>query len=297
MKKHPVLFSFLILSVLGFFFFIFIVVFAFSANSGFFSNGPVAVVKIEGPIFESIKILRELEDIRLDDDIRVVVLRLDSPGGAVAPSQEIMEQVLKLKKNKKVIVSMGTVAASGAYYIASAADKIVASSGTVTGSIGVIMESFGLKELAQKFHVEHRVLKSGKFKDVGSPFSDLTEEDKLYLQNLIDNMYDQFLNAVSVNRNIPLEKVKELAQGRIYTGLQAKDAGLVDQLGNLFDAIALAKESSGLPADASVMWPREPSGLEKFFGGEDAEGLLKILSRDFFDYMPLWLLKKGSVMI
>jgi protease-4 len=291
MKKHPVLFSFLILSVLGFFFFIFVVCFALFSNSNLFLNGPVAVVKIEGPIFESIKILRELEDIRLDDEVKTVVLRLDSPGGAVAPSQEIMEQVLKLKKNKKVIVSMGTVAASGAYYIASAADKIVASSGTVTGSIGVIMESFGLKELAQKFHVEHRVLKSGKFKDVGNPFSDLTEEGVLYLQNLIDNMYAQFLNAVSVNRNIPLEKVKELAEGKIYTGLQAKEAGLVDQLGNLFDAILLAKELSGLPVDADVSWPREPSGFEKFFGGEDAESLLKIFSNGFLDSMPLWILK------
>jgi protease IV len=291
MKKKSVFMLIAIFCVVAFIGFILFLV-ALGAMGSNMSTQPIAVVKIEGPIFESLPILKELEELKNDYRVKAVVLRLNSPGGAVAPSQEIMAHVLKLKKHKKVIVSMGTVAASGAYYIASAADKIVASSGTITGSIGVILETFGLQKLAQKLEVEPRVVKSGKFKDVGNPFKTLSDSDRQYLQNITDDMYNQFVSSVAENRGLPIEKVKVLAQGIIYTGLQAKNVGLVDELGNIYDAIDLAKKEAGLPANTKVKWPKEPTGLEKFFGHEARSVLSSLLQVDFgMKFIPMWLLR------
>lgn len=282
------MFFFLLTVLVCFFIFIVVMAFIFRGEARF-SKEPVAVYKIEGPIFNSLDTLRDLEDLHSDDHIKVIVLRLDSPGGAVGPSQEIYEQILKIKKDKKVIVSMGTLAASGAYYIACASDKIVASSGTITGSIGVIMESIGLQDLAKTVQVETRVIKSGAYKDVGSPFRAMTESERVYLQNLTDNMYEQFVKAVSDNRKIPIEKMHELAQGRIYSGQQALEVGLVDQLGNIYDAIDLAKTLAGLPQSVEVRWPKEPTAFEKFFDGEKAQSLFQgFLQKMALQAMPLW---------
>jgi protease-4 len=243
-----------------------------------------------GAIFDSEETLRELQEDADDDDIKAVVLRIDSPGGAVGPSQEIFRQVLKLKQaGKKVVVSMGTVAASGGYYIASAADKIVASPGTITGSIGVIMENFGVADLAKFLLVEPRVIKSGKLKDVGNPFRPMTEDEKAFLQNLADDMYAQFTGDVAEQRKIPLEKLREIAEGKVYSGSQAKALGLVDELGNLYDAIDLAKKMAGLPKKAGVLWPRKPGALESFFGNE-AEGrsVLNRIVTQWGASLPLW---------
>lgn len=293
MKKHPILFIFVILAAL-FFFVISIGLVAVTLSDGpsSFSKKPIVVIEINGPIFESLDVLKELKELEEDKDVKAVVLRLNSPGGAVAPSQEIFEQVKQLKTSKKVIVSMGTVAASGAYYIACAADKIVASSGTITGSIGVIMEMFGLQHLANKAELEHRVIKSGQFKDVGNPFSELTEKDRQYLQNLTDDMYHQFVTAVAENRKIDLGRMKQLAEGKVYTGLQAKEVGLVDQLGNIYAAIDLARKEAGLSDKAKVRWPKEPTPFEKFLSGESAQlGLLGLWERLAKTALPLWMLQ------
>lgn len=232
-----------------------------------FSPAPVVVVKLEGPIFNVDDILKELHDYGTNKDVKAVVLRINSPGGAVAPSQDVYLEVLKLKDaGKKVIVSMGTVAASGGYYIAAAADKIVANTGTITGSIGVIMESFGLQNVLQTLQVQPRTIKSGKFKDTGNPFREMNDEERAYLQTLSDNMYQIFVSDVAKARKMDVAKVEELAQGRIYTGSQAKELGLVDSLGNVYDAIELAKTEAGLPKDAQVKWPKEPSPFEALFG-------------------------------
>lgn len=261
-----------------------------------FSSAPVAIVKIEGPIFDSEDTLKILKEDEEDDGIRVIVLRIDSPGGAVAPSQEIYSQLLKFKKSgKKVIVSMGTIAASGGYYIAAAADKIVASPGTITGSIGVIMESFGVEDLAQTLKVEPRVIKSGKLKDTGSPFRPMTEEEKQYLQKLMDGMYGQFIADVAAERGLPVDKVKELAEGKIYSGKEAKDLGLVDELGNFYDAIDLAKKMADLPEDAKVKWPHKPSSFEKFFSSGSAdESLQNFILKLGAKFMPMWILKSAN---
>lgn len=257
-------------SVLGAFFLLFLIgVLAVMGGGGAvdFNPAPVVVVKMEGPIFDVDDILKELHDYRESKDVKAVVLHINSPGGAVAPSQAVYLEVLKLKESgKKVVVSMGTVAASGGYYIAAAADKIVANSGTITGSIGVVMESFGLQNVLQTLQVQPRTIKSGKFKDVGSPFREMNDEEHLYLQTLSDNLYHLFVNDVAVARKMDVAKVEELAQGRIYTGSQAKDVGLIDSLGNIYDAIELAKTEAGLPADAQVKWPKEPSPFEVFLG-------------------------------
>lgn len=263
MKHHPIIFSVIFVSLtiafLGFVF-LAVVFLASDSKSAVFSFGDIAVVKIEGPIFESMDTLRELERYGSNKSIKAIVIRIDSPGGAVAPSQEIFEEVKKLKKDKKVVVSMGTVAASGAYYIASAADKIFASPGTITGSIGVIMESFGLQELARWALVESRIIKSGEYKDAGSPFREMTDKEKAYLQDILNNMYHQFKSAVSKQRGISMEKMDEIAEGKLYTGEMAVKAGLIDGLGTLYDALDEAKKLAGLPKDARIIWPRD----EKF---------------------------------
>lgn len=259
-KRHPILFSFLVLFVILVFLFG-VVIFVVSVSSGntasFLSGGSVAVVKIEGPIMDSTNIMEDLVDLKKNDAVKAVVVRIDSPGGGVGASQEIYQELLKLKEKKKVVVSMGAVAASGGYYIASAADKIIALPGTVTGSIGVIMESFGLQDLLKFAKVENRVLKTGEFKDAGNPFREMTDKEKAYLQNLIDDMYMQFKGAISLGRNITLAEVEDLAQGKVYTGEQALKVKLVDQLGTLYDAIDEAKKMANLPEDARVQWPRE----------------------------------------
>lgn len=254
-------------------------------------SGPVAIVEITKPIFESDEVVKELADLESDQDVKVVVLRLDSPGGAVGPSQEIYDQVKKLDAKKPVIVSMGTVAASGAYYIASASRYIVANPGTITGSIGVIMETFGLKQILDKWGIESRVIKSGDFKDVGNPFKELTEQDRSYLKAITDDMYEQFVSAVAEGRKLDLEKAKELAQGKIYTGRQAKNLGLVDELGNYLQAVDRAKEIAGLGKDAKVRWPKDPSALEEFLGAESQANLyLTIKSKLFGQRVPVWLM-------
>lgn len=283
----------LALVVMGFFAFVFLMAIFGTEGAQPFFNAQIAVVKLEGPLFESLDTLKELEEYREEPQIKAIVLRVDSPGGAVAPSQEIFSQILKLKeKSKKIVVSMGTVAASGGYYVASAADKIVASPGTITGSIGVIMQSFGVQELAKKFMVEPRTVKSGLYKDTGSPFRDMTPGDRAYLQALSDDVYEQFLRDVSEQRHLPLEKVRDLAEGKIYSGKQAKELGLVDELGNIYDAIALAKQLADLPEDAKVKWPHEPSSFEKWFASGSSSASL--MWGNLFDRLgdlslPLWM--------
>lgn len=206
---------------------------------------------------DSSGVMKDLQNLAKSKSVKAVVIRIDSPGGGVAASQEIFEEVKKLKATKPVVVSMGSMAASGGYYIACAADKIYASAGTVTGSIGVIMESFGLQNLLQLVQLESRVLKSGTFKDVGSPMREMTPDEKAYLQQILDNMYQQFTKAVAEQRGFSEEQIQMIAEGKVYTGQQAVEVGLVDSLGTLYDAIAGAKKLAGLPDDAHVLWPRD----------------------------------------
>ncbi len=216
-------------------------------------GGKVALVRIEGMILDSRYVIEELKDYSENSSIKAVVLRIDSPGGGVVPSQEIYEEIKKLKEKKKVVVSMGSVAASGGYYIACPADLIVANSGTLTGSIGVIMEIPSFEGLMEKIGVKTQTIKSGKHKDIGSIFKSMSDEDKKILQSVLDDVHDQFIKAVSESRGMTYEDVKELADGRIFTGKKAKELGFVDELGNLEDAIKLAGELAGIKGKPRVV--------------------------------------------
>ncbi|MCL4557713.1 MAG: signal peptide peptidase SppA, partial [Deltaproteobacteria bacterium] len=185
-------------------------------------------------------------------------VRINSPGGGVAASQEIYDTLVRIRKKKPIVVSMGTVAASGGYYIACGADKIVAEPGTITGSIGVIMEFFDVGDLLKWARVKSEVVKSGKFKDIGSPFRAMKSDEKIYLQSVIDDVLRQFKNVVSENRHIPMGKLDEIADGRVFAGDQALKLGLVDELGGLHTAEKLAARLGGIKGEPTLVYPRQP---------------------------------------
>ncbi len=221
----------------------------------------VALVNVTGVILDSSGVVEELKEHTKDNSIKAIVLRVDSPGGAVAPSQEIYKEVLKVKEKKKVVVSMGSVAASGGYYISAPADKIVANAGTLTGSIGVIMEIPNVKGLMEKIGIEAQVIKSGKHKDMASVFKSMKPEEKEILQTVLDDVHDQFIQAVADGRGMDFEDTRKIADGRIFTGRMAKEAGLVDELGSLEDAIALAGTLSGIKGEPDVVRKKEKFSL------------------------------------
>jgi protease-4 len=257
-NKRPILTVFVILGIIVLFLgMVLTVVFSLSGSSFSLSlRERIGVIPIEGPITESQQIIKQLVDFKKDERIKAIILRVNSPGGGVAPSQEIYREVRKTIPTKKVVASMGAVAASGGYYIASAADKIVANPGTLTGSIGVIMEFVQLEDLLKKLGIGMEVLKSGEFKDIGSPHRRMSEREKELIRNLILEIQGQFVEAVAQGRNISVEKVQEIADGRILSGAQSKELGLVDQLGNFEDAVDLAKSMAGIKGEVTLVYPK-----------------------------------------
>jgi protease IV len=213
----------------------------------------LALVRIEGPIMDSKSAVEEIRQYVKDGSIKGIVLRIDSPGGAVAPSQEIHAEVKKAAASKSVVVSMGSIAASGGYYIAVPATKILANPGTLTGSIGVIMEIPNLEGLMNKLGVKTEVIKSGKNKDIASAFRSMEKEERELLQGVMDNVHEQFIKAVSEGRKIGMDELREIADGRIFTGEQAQTYGLVDQLGTLDDAVKTAASLSGIKEEPEVI--------------------------------------------
>ena len=243
----------------------------------------IAVVDIIGTISDSEEIIKQIREYAKDSSVKGIILRIDSPGGGVVPSQEIYKEVLKVKnKGKKVVSSMGTIAASGGYYIASASNKIIANPGTITGSIGVIMEFPNIEELMRKVGLKTEIIKSGKYKDIGVATRSLSEEDREILKRVIDDVYEQFVSAVASGRNLPLEKIKRLADGRIFSGKQAVELGLVDGLGNLQDAISEAAKMTGIEGEPKIVREKFKKGLlfrllnnklfNKFFGYDFRNG-------------------------
>ncbi|MBD0315158.1 MAG: signal peptide peptidase SppA [Nitrospiraceae bacterium] len=223
----------------------------------------IALIRVEGVILDSQATVGELKRFGENPSVKAIVLRIDSPGGGVVPSQEIHDAVQRVrsKSNKAVIASMGSVAASGGYYIAAATDRIVANPGTLTGSIGVIMETANVEGLLQKLGVQGVVIKSGKYKDVGSPLRKMSDEERSLMQMVMDDVHKQFIEAVAAGRALELPDVQALADGRILTGRQAKDAKLVDELGNLEDAIQLAADVAGIEGEPKVVEPRRRFSL------------------------------------
>ncbi len=279
MKKNPVLIGISLIAALGGVFFLLslFLVSTLGLNWKITKSNKIALITIENIITQSSNTIRQIKKYADDKSIKAIVFRIDSPGGGVAPSQEIYSAILKVRKNsnKIVVTSMGNVAASGGYYIACASDKIVANPGTLTGSIGVIMTFPNIEELMKKIGLKTEVIKSGKFKDIGSPMREFTEEEKKLLQGVIDDVYDQFVNAVADGRNISVQKVKELSDGRIFTGRQAFEMGLVDKLGSLEDAIELAAELVGIEGKPKIVSERKERNL-----------LFKLLENKVLSYLP-----------
>ena len=213
---------------------------------------------VHGVIKNSSDVIRQLRKYAEDSSIPVVVIHVDSPGGGAAASQEMYEEINKLReKGKKVVVSMGSVAASGGYYVSLGGERILAMPGTLTGSIGVIVKFPNLQGLYEKIGYHSEVIKSGIHKDLGSTDRSPTEEEKELMQSVINNVHDQFVQAVVERRGLPEEKVRNLADGRIFTGQQAKELGLIDQLGNFQDAVDLAAELAGLKGEPELIYPEE----------------------------------------
>ena len=198
------------------------------------SNSEIAMVHVNGMLMDSTEIVRQLSKYRRDPKIKAIIIRIDSPGGAVGPAQEIYDEIYKVKDSKKLVyASLGSVAASGGYYIACAADYVLANPGTLTGSIGAIMAFNNVEELAKKIGVRPAVIKSGAFKDSGSPLRSMQPEERKLLQTVVDDVHQQFVGAVSRGRNLSIDEVKLFADGRVMTGKQALEFKLIDEFGGL----------------------------------------------------------------
>jgi len=217
----------------------------------------VGVIEVKGVIANAQPTIEELAEFKRDGSVKAIVLRIDSPGGGVSPSQELYKEIRRTAQKKPVVASMGSVAASGGYYIASAAQKIYANPGTITGSIGVILQFTNFEELFDKigFHLE--VVKSGPYKDIGNPAREMTVSEKSYLQELINNVHQQFVRDVAQGRNLDVEEVNQVADGRIFTGEQAKELNLVDELGTLKDAIDEAAQMAAIEGEPKIVYPEK----------------------------------------
>ncbi len=247
----------------------------------------VAVLRISGVVVNPIPIVKKIEKLRRDKSVKALVVRVDSPGGSVGASQEIYRALERFRaEGKPVVVSMGNVAASGGYYISLPANYIFANPGTITGSIGVVVQHVAYRDLLEKIGIKTTVIKTGKFKDTLNPFRELTPEEKKYLKETITEAHEQFIEAILKYRKIEEGKLKEIADGRVLTGERAKELGLVDELGGLEDAIEKAKELAGVPDAREFFVPEEKSLLQRVVGSGVEE--LKVLS----SYSPLFYLMR-----
>jgi len=234
-------------------FILFLIIF----NSNDTNENSIAVVNIDGVIVQSDKIVRALDAFNKDVNIKAIILRINSPGGSVAPSQEIYEKVYQLKRDKKkpIVTSVSNIAASGGYYIAIGSDIIVTNPGSIVGSIGVIMSYPIAKNLLNNLGIDFNTYKSGEYKDSGSPYRYNTENDDKYFNEVIDDLHSQFMLEVSRQRNISLGELKEYAQGQIFTGNQAMQIGLVDRIGSFEDALNISKNLANISGNIDLVYP------------------------------------------
>lgn len=260
-KKSDVVIGVII--IVSFLFFSLIMLFAFMGISGEGElslagmGKKVAIIDLHGTITNSADIIRQLKKYSKDSSVPAIVLDINSPGGGVAPSQEIYEEMKKAKENgKRIVASMGSVGASGGYYVACAADTIIANPGTLTGSIGALLEFPVAEELFKKIGLRFEVVKSGEFKDVGTYNRRMTDAERKLLQSVIDDTYDQFVEVLVENRNLSEEEALKIADGSIFTGRQAKKLGLVDELGDLEDAIKIAGKMAGIEGPPKIIKER-----------------------------------------
>lgn len=240
-------------------------------------------------------IVEKINSFAKNSRVKAIIIRINSPGGTVGATQEIYDSIIRArKKGIKVVASLGDIAASGGYYVASASDKIVANRGTITGSIGVLITSPNLKELFEKYGIKYNVIKSGKHKDILAFWRDLSAEEQELLQITINNVYEQFVKAVSEGRKIKVEKIKEIADGRIFSGEQAFEIGLIDDLGGFEEAKDLAARLAHIKGEPVIL-KDIPSPFEKIFKLLNTETGSKIRNVDILDKTPLKYLYPGSL--
>jgi protease-4 len=267
-KKHPILRGLLGLALaLTIFFLVVVILSSFFAGSGsdLSLSDKIAVVPVKGVITDPQAVIDQLHKFKKHRRVKAIIVRIDSPGGGVGPSQEIYKEIKKIKKVKKVVASIGSIAASGGYYIACATDKIVANPGAITGSIGVIVEYANFEELLEKIGLKGIVIKSGKYKDIMSPLRDMTAEEKDLIQKVIDDIHRQFVAAVAEERKLEITEVEAIADGRIFTGAQAKDLGLIDELGNFRDALEITARMVGIKGEPELIYPEKRFSIFDYF--------------------------------
>ena len=277
-RRHPYLFFILIFSsVVATAMILMTLLVTLSTRDTEFEFGEkVGVIEINGVIAESKNVLNYLKRFREDNAIKAIVVRVDSPGGAVGPSQEIFREIRKTSATKKVVASMGTIATSGGYYIAAGANGIVANPGTITGSIGVIMGFTNYEELLHKIGLVPIVVKSGEYKDIGSPVRKMKPEEKKILQQFAKKIHRQFIEDIVDGRKMDMKKVESLADGRIFTGEESKKYGLVDRLGNLEDAIEWAGRLGGIKGKIATVYAKEKKlSFFKYIADSSASTLLR----------------------
>ncbi|MBL8951431.1 MAG: signal peptide peptidase SppA [Myxococcaceae bacterium] len=242
-----------------------------SDSDGGGGSDKVGVIEVSGTIMDSKRTLKELNKFAEAEHIKAIVLRIDSPGGAVGPSQEIYDAIKRIKAKKKIVASMGSLAASGGYYIACATDKIYANPGTLTGSIGVIMEMPNVQGLLKWAGVDMNTIKAGKMKDSGSPFREMTPEERAYFEGMLADVHAQFIEAVAQGRKLTVEEVTPLADGRVFSGRQAKEVKLVDELGGIEAAIAEAGKLGGITGEPKTEYPKKDKKFLRELMGDEEE--------------------------
>ena len=241
------------------------------------SGDRIAVIDLRGEITSSDDVVRQLKKYRASGSVKAILLHVDSPGGGVVPSQEMYEEVRKTRDGgKPVIVSMGSLAASGGYYVSCGATRLVANRGTLTGSIGVISEFLQVKDALAKLGISQKTIKAGKLKDAGSPTKNMTEDDQAYFQRLMDDVHRQFIDVVARERHMSTEQVRALADGRVFTGEQAVELGLVDTLGTFEDAVKIAAGIAGISGEPSMIRERRRQPWWDTMFGEAGETLRDI---------------------
>ena len=275
-RRHPYLFFMLCSFGLGIAGLAFIAMMVKSASGPdkFEAGEKIGIVEVIGVIADSKKILQDIKRFRDDDAIRAIVIRIDSPGGAVGPSQEIYREVRRTVGVKHVVASLGSVAASGGYYVAAGAEKIVASPGTLTGSIGVILGYTNFEKVLDKIGLTPVVIKSGAYKDIGSPVREMSDAERRILQDFADKIHAQFIDDVAKGRQMKIADVAALADGRIFTGQDAEGFKLVDRMGNLEDAVRWAADLAGVKGKTQSIYPRKKFSIGELLEASDVEGVL-----------------------
>jgi protease IV len=246
------------------------------------SGDKIAIVEINDVIMSSEKTVEQIKKFREDKSIKAIILRINSPGGGVAASQEIYEEVKRTRDSGKIIVvSMGSIAASGGYYIAVGSSLIIANPGSITGSIGVIAQFISIKDLAEKLGISQTTIKSGSLKDAGSPFKQMNDSDKAYFQDVVDNSFEQFLDVVATERKMDKETLLKYANGRVFTGLQAKEYGLIDSLGTFEDAIRITSQMAGIEGVPRIVREKKKFSVFEELLGSKMEDVTDIKNKLF----------------